>query len=124
MWSTCFTHDYLRYNIFQNCSCLSTPKKTLAQKGQGWKGNMGEEDQKVQIFRYKISKSLDVIYNIICIVNNSVLCICKLLREQVLTVFIIRKTFSNYGWWWLAYCGDHFAVYKMSNHYVVYLKLE
>ena len=60
MWSTCFTHDYLRYNIFHllNCSCLSSPKTTLAQKGQGWKGDMGEEDQKVWIFRYKISKSL------------------------------------------------------------------
>ena len=42
---------------------------------------MGEGGQKVQTFSYKVISPGDVMYNMVTIVNNSVLCVLKLLKD-------------------------------------------
>ena len=50
-------------------------------------------------------------YNVVTIVNNTVLYVWKLLREQILKVFITRKKGNCVSWWILTYGCDHFAIY-------------
>ena len=40
-------------------------------------------------------------YNMVTIVNNTILHIWKLLRKLILKVLIIRRKSVNYVWWWM-----------------------
>ena len=55
-------------------------------------GEMGEESQKVQTSRYKISPG-DVTYSMVTIANNSTPYKQKLLREWILKTVITREKF-------------------------------
>lgn len=76
------------------------------------------------VIRYKLSViSLgDVMFNMVTIVNKTMLYILKLLREILIVLTIKKKRLQlcvvmNVN---RAYCGDHFTI---LNHSVVYLKL-
>ena len=52
---------------------------------------MGKSGQKITNYQIQDTSSEDVTYSIVTMVNNTVLYICKLLREQILKVLIVRK---------------------------------
>ena len=60
-------------------------------------GEVGESGQKVQTSSYKKNKFWDVMYSMVITVNNTVLYIWKLLREQIIKVLIKRKKICNYA---------------------------
>ena len=54
-------------------------------------GEMGEPDQRVQTSSYKLSTSQWCIVQQVTIVNNSVLYIWNLLKEQILKVLLLQE---------------------------------
>ena len=70
----------------------------VARAGLGGTRAKQVRGSKIQISSYKMSKSMDVMYSMVSKVNNTVLNICKFLREQILKVPITRKRNGNYVW--------------------------
>ena len=63
----------------------------MVSRGGGWRWEVGKSGQKITNYQIQDTSSEDVTYSIVTMVNNTVLYICKLLREQILKVLIVRK---------------------------------
>ena len=78
---------------------IKTENRIVIAKGEVWGvAEMGEDGQKVQNFRYKISSG-NVMYCMVSIVNNAILYIWKLLREIDLKSSYHKKNI-------VTICGD------------------